>query len=144
MIAKWDIPNEGQTWKISAGGTVRTLREDQPLRLLSNLLFYHFNRSEPNYKSQHIKLLDVIAVCSQLNVNALKPCLHISRKDRKHRLDYRCLKHAVWPVRGHVLAQSTDPEIKATTDCLGSLTSEMLIASPSDTATGAHSTTSPT
>ena len=36
---------------------VRTLREDQSLRLLLNLLFYHFNRSEPTYKSQRIKLL---------------------------------------------------------------------------------------
>ena len=51
--------------------TLHTLREDQPLRLLLNLLFYHFNRSEPNYKSQRIKLLDVIAPCNQLNVNAL-------------------------------------------------------------------------
>ena len=50
---------------------VRTLREDQPLRLLLNLLFYHFNRSEPTNKSQRIKLLDVIAACNQLNVNAL-------------------------------------------------------------------------
>ena len=31
---------------------VHTLREDQPLRLLLNLLFYHFNHSEPYYKSQ--------------------------------------------------------------------------------------------
>ena len=30
---------------------VRTLKEDQPLRLQLNLLFYHFNRSEPTYKS---------------------------------------------------------------------------------------------
>ena len=50
---------------------IRTLREDQPLRLLLNLLFYHFNHSEPTYKSQRIKLLDVIATCNQLNVNAL-------------------------------------------------------------------------
>ena len=50
---------------------VRTLREEQPLRLLLNLLFYHFNRSEPTYKSQRIALLDVIAACNQLNVNAL-------------------------------------------------------------------------
>ena len=50
---------------------VRTLKEDQPLRLLLNLLFYHFNCSEPTYKSQRINLLDVIAVCNQLNVNAL-------------------------------------------------------------------------
>ena len=55
----------------SSSTIVRALREDQPLRLLLNLLFYHFNRSEPTYKSQHIKLLDVIAACSQLNVNAL-------------------------------------------------------------------------
>ena len=48
-----------------------TLREDQPLRLLLNLLFYHFNCSEPTYKSQCIKLLHVIAACNQLNVNAL-------------------------------------------------------------------------
>ena len=49
----------------------RALREDQPLRLLLNLLFYHFNHSEPTYKSQCIKLPDVIAACNQLNVNAL-------------------------------------------------------------------------
>ena len=35
---------------------VRTLREDQPVRLLLNLLFYHFNDSESTYKSQRIKL----------------------------------------------------------------------------------------
>ena len=51
--------------------------EDQPLRLLLNLLFYHFNRSEPTYKSQHIKLLDVIAACNQLNVNVLNKILII-------------------------------------------------------------------
>ena len=50
---------------------VRTLKEDQPLRLLLNLPFYHVNRSEPTYKSQGIKLLDVIAVCNRPNVNAL-------------------------------------------------------------------------
>ena len=50
---------------------VRTLNKDQPLRLLLNLVFYHFNRSEPTYKSQQIKLLDVIATCNQLSVNAL-------------------------------------------------------------------------
>ena len=50
---------------------VRTLKEDQPLRLLLNLLFYHFNPSEPTYKSHSTKLLDIIAVCNQLNVNAL-------------------------------------------------------------------------
>ena len=50
---------------------VRTLKEDQPLRLLLNLLFCHFNGSEPTYKSQRINLLDVIAACSQLNVNAV-------------------------------------------------------------------------
>ena len=50
---------------------VRTLREDQPLRLLLNLLFFHFNRSEPTYKSHRIKLPHVIAACHQLNVNAL-------------------------------------------------------------------------
>ena len=36
-----------------------------------NLVFYHFYRSEPTYKSQRIKLLDVIAACNQLNANAL-------------------------------------------------------------------------
>ena len=35
------------------------------------LLFYHFNHSEPTYKSQRIKLPDVIAACNQLNVNSL-------------------------------------------------------------------------
>ena len=48
-----------------------TLKEDQPLRLLLNLPFYHFNRSEPTYKSQRIKLLDEIIACNQLNVNVL-------------------------------------------------------------------------
>ena len=48
---------------------VRTLKED--LRLLLNLLFYNFDRSEPTYNPQRIKLLDVIAACNQLNVNAL-------------------------------------------------------------------------
>ena len=38
----------------------RTLKEDQPLRLLLNSLFYHFNRSEPTYTSQCIKLQDAI------------------------------------------------------------------------------------
>ena len=50
---------------------VCTLRENQPLRLLLNSLFYHFKRSQPNYKSQRIKLLDVLAACNRLNVNAL-------------------------------------------------------------------------
>ena len=40
-----------------------TLKEDQSLRLLLNLF------SEPTYKSQSIKLLDVFAACNQLNVN---------------------------------------------------------------------------
>ena len=51
--------------------TARALKEEQPLRLLLNLLFYHFNHSEPTYKSQRIKLQDVIATCNQLNGNAL-------------------------------------------------------------------------
>ena len=50
---------------------VRTLREYKPLRLLLNLLLYHYNRSDPTYKSQRIKLLDVIAACNQLNVKAI-------------------------------------------------------------------------
>ena len=50
---------------------VRTLREDQPLRLPLNLLCYHFNHSEPTYKFQCIKLQHVIATCNQLNMNAL-------------------------------------------------------------------------
>ena len=49
-----------------ARAIVRTLREDQPLRLLLNLLFYHFNRSELTYKSQRIKLLAVIAAYNQM------------------------------------------------------------------------------
>ena len=32
-----------------------TLKDEQPLRLLFNLFFYHFDRSEPAYKSQRIK-----------------------------------------------------------------------------------------
>ena len=50
--------------------------------------------------------------------------------------DCHCLKQAVRPIRGHVLAQSMDYEIKATRDCPGNLTSEMHKASPSDTASG--------
>ena len=46
-------------------GTVRTPKEDQPLRLLLNLLFYHINSSEPTYKSQRMKLLEETAACSQ-------------------------------------------------------------------------------
>ena len=57
--------------KVFSSTIVRALREEQPLRLLLNLLFYHFNRSEPTYKSQRIALLHVIAACNQLNVNAL-------------------------------------------------------------------------
>ena len=43
---------------------VFTLREYQPLRVLLSLLFCHFNRSEPTYKSQRIKLLDVIVIAT--------------------------------------------------------------------------------
>ena len=35
-----------------------------------NLFSYHFNRSEHTYRSQRIKLLDVVSACNQLNVNA--------------------------------------------------------------------------
>ena len=56
---------------LKADCTDYTLREVQPLRLLLNLLSYHFNRSEPNYKSQHIKLPDVTAACNQLNVSVV-------------------------------------------------------------------------
>ena len=31
-----------------------TLKEGQALRLLLNLIFYHFNHPEPTYKSKHI------------------------------------------------------------------------------------------
>ena len=34
-------------------------------------VYLSFNRSEPTYKSQCIKLLDVISAFNQLNVNAL-------------------------------------------------------------------------
>ena len=58
-----------------------------PLRLLLNLLFYHFNHSEPTYKSQRIKLIDVIVACSQLNVNALNMIsITIFSWGRSHRL----------------------------------------------------------
>ena len=68
---------------------VRTLKEDQPLRLLLNLLFYHFNRSELTYKFQCVKLLDVIATCNQLNVNALNEILtKVFSWGRSHRLSY--------------------------------------------------------
>ena len=56
----------------SQGAVVLTLKEDQPLRLSLNLLFYYFTRSEPNYKSQRIKLLDIIVACNELNVKCSK------------------------------------------------------------------------
>ena len=66
---------------------VCTLKEDQHLRLLLNLLFYHFNRSEPTYKSQHIKLPDGIATCNQLNVDTLyKILITIFSWGRSHKL----------------------------------------------------------
>ena len=46
------------------------------------------------------------------------------------------LKQAIRPIRGHVLAQSTDYEIKTTIDCPGNLTSEIHIVSLSDTVSG--------
>ena len=65
------VLNQGIQDDLAAKSIVRTLREDQPLRLLLNLLFYHFHRSEPTNKFQRIKFLDVIAACKQLYVNAL-------------------------------------------------------------------------
>ena len=63
------------------------LREDQPLRLLLNLLFYHFNHSESTYKSQRIKLPKVIAECNQLNASALNQIsITIFSLGRSHRL----------------------------------------------------------
>ena len=56
--------------RLSSLTTGCTVKEDQPLKLLLNLFFCHFNRSEPTYKPQHIKLLDIIAACNHLNVNA--------------------------------------------------------------------------
>ena len=51
------------------------------------LLFYYFNRYEPTYKSQHIKLLDIIAACNKLNVNALNLILiTVFSWGRSHRL----------------------------------------------------------
>ena len=65
----------------------RTLKEDQHLRLLLNLLLYHFNGSEPTYKSQRINLLDVIASCNQLNENALnKILMTVFSEGKSHRL----------------------------------------------------------
>ena len=46
------------------------------------------------------------------------------------------LKQTVRPIRGHVLAQSTDYKIKATIDCPGNLTSGIHIESLSDTVSG--------
>ena len=50
---------------------VRTLREDQPLRLLLNLLFYHYNCSEPTYKSQRIncRMQLIECECSKLDID---------------------------------------------------------------------------
>ena len=45
--------------------------EEQPLTLLFNLLFYHFNRSEPTYKSQRMKSFGIIATRNESNVNAV-------------------------------------------------------------------------
>ena len=39
--------------------------------------FYYFIRSEPTYKSQCLKLLDVIAACNQLNMNDIKATFHL-------------------------------------------------------------------
>ena len=50
---------------------VRTLKEDQLLRLLLNMIFYHLNCFEPTYNSQCIKLLNVVAACNPSNANAL-------------------------------------------------------------------------
>ena len=61
----------GAELAFTANFFISCLEEDQPLRLLLNLFFYHFNRYEPTYKLHRIKLPDVIAACSQLNINAL-------------------------------------------------------------------------
>ena len=47
-----------------------------------------------------------------------------------------CLKQAVRPIHGHIWHNLRTQKTKATTDCLGSLTSEMPKASPNDKATG--------
>ena len=62
------------------GTIVRTLKEDQPQRLLLNLLFYHFNRSEPTYKSQRIKpgLHIVVTVAEHASDVAPKRILRLS------------------------------------------------------------------
>ena len=49
------------------GTIVGRLKEDQPLRLLLNLLFYQISRSKPTYKSQRIKLPDETTACNQLS-----------------------------------------------------------------------------
>ena len=56
LILSYSVPKFVKISSIVHGGTsacfpyygtiVRTLKEDQPLRLLLNLLFYHFNHSE--------------------------------------------------------------------------------------------------
>ena len=72
ILLEMIVCNKEEEGSVKADFTiVRTLREDQALRLLLNLLFYHFNHSEPIYKSQLIKHLNVVAACNQLNVNAL-------------------------------------------------------------------------
>ena len=53
-----------------------TLKEDQPLRLLLNLFFYLFKSFKPTYKSQCIKLLDVIATCNQCSKSDIE---HVER-----------------------------------------------------------------
>ena len=79
-----------------------TLEEDQPLRLLLNLLFYHFNCSEPTYKPQYItaprcncRVQSIILECSELDVvNGL----FLQPLERSQR---SCLIETKFPVTGN-------------------------------------------
>ena len=48
-----------------------------------NLIFYHFNHSEPTYKFQRISAFHATHYKQHFS-HVSKPGLHISRKDRKH------------------------------------------------------------
>ena len=55
-----------------SGVIVRALKEDQPLRLLLNLLFYHFNRSEPtSHKAPrcNCRVQSIKCECSELDID---------------------------------------------------------------------------
>ena len=58
MFTVYSIYVHYSTYTERASCIVRTFKDDLALRLLKlNLLFYHFNQSEPTYKSQCTELM---------------------------------------------------------------------------------------